>query len=262
MQNHELAPNTYTFVSVLNACVSSSIHGVHEIHASIIEHGLMKDVIVCTSLMNIYSKKGGLHQAKLIFNDMHVKDVVSWNAIIASCTQNGSFDDALALFNTMKGQGFDPNHITFVCALDACSSLGALRDGKEIHESIIHNGYMENIIIGNALLDMYGKCGSLKDAKEVFSNMPKLDVISWSTMISICVQNGYCEEGLCYFYKMKKEGIEPTSVTFLCVIDACASGKMLEEGEKIHSIIARSKYSEELSVSKIILHSCSWLSQL
>lgn len=254
MQHHGFAPNPHTFVCALNACaISVALPDVHEIHAAIIDNGYIEQVIVCTALIHVYSKSGSLDHARIVFDHIPVKDVVSWNAMLAACTQNGSYNEALVLFRLMQDEGFKPNHITFVCAVDACASLAALQDGKEIYAAIVSSGYIEDIVVSNALVNMYGKCGSLEDARNVFFQMPQRDVVSWSTMIAACVQNGHGKEGLDLFYQMQHDGIEPNPVTLLCAIDACASRAVLEEGKEIHALVAKSRYARELAVVNALI---------
>eukprot|EP00250_Pteridium_aquilinum_P027019 c34024_g1_i1 orf=84-806(+) len=108
MQHHEVAPNPHTFVCVLKACgISTTLTDVWEIHSAIINNGYSGQVIVCTALISAYSKSGSLRHASIVFDHIPVKDVISWNAMLAACTENGSFHEALILFKCMKREGFD-----------------------------------------------------------------------------------------------------------------------------------------------------------
>lgn len=254
MQHRGFSLNPQTFVCVLNAlCVSGSLRDVWEIHSSIIDNGYVGQVIVCTALIKAYSKSSNLLHANVMFEHIPIKDVVSWNAMLVACTENGSFHDALVLFQHMKHEGFEPNHITYICALDACASLGSLQDARKLYAMVLTSGYVENQIVANALVNMFGKCGSLEEAKNVFSQMPHLDVFSWSTMIAACVQNGHGKEGLDLFYKMQRKDVEPNAVIFMCAIDACGSMEVLEEAKKIHTLVSQSRFSQDLAVVNALI---------
>lgn len=132
-----------------------------------------------------------------------------------------------------------PNAATLVSALSACSALKALKFGKAIHaygfKAIIIDG---NVIFDNAMLDLYAKCGSLVNAEHLFVNMPKRDVISWTTLVMAYAQGGHCEEAFAVFKRMVLEGeAEPNEATVVTVLSACASMGALSLGQWVHSYI-------------------------
>jgi pentatricopeptide repeat protein len=87
---------------------------------------------------------------------------------------------------------------------------------------------------------MYAKCGSLEDAWIVFNKMPSRDVVSWNAMILGHVKCGQGQKALELFQQMQQEGVQPNYVTFVGVLNACASGIALEEGRCVHHHIVHS----------------------
>ena len=81
---HGPAPDGYTFVCILKVCGSiKSAEKGREIHADIVERGFSgKDMFVSNALVDMYSKCGVLEKAQAVFEQLQVRDVVSWNAII------------------------------------------------------------------------------------------------------------------------------------------------------------------------------------
>ncbi|GKF59045.1 pentatricopeptide repeat-containing protein, partial [Tanacetum coccineum] len=74
-----------------------------------------------TTLLDVYAKCGELDNA---FDEMSVRDVTCWNAIIAGLAQGNRPDDALKFFREMRDK---PNGITVLGALSACAQLGAVQ---------------------------------------------------------------------------------------------------------------------------------------
>ncbi|CAK9212162.1 unnamed protein product, partial [Sphagnum troendelagicum] len=70
---------------------------------------------------------------------------------------------------------------------------------------------------------MYAKCGSIEDAWKMFKKMPSRDVVTWNTMILGRVKCGQGQKALELFQQMQQEGVQPNSVTFVGVLNACAS---------------------------------------
>ncbi|CAK9249873.1 unnamed protein product [Sphagnum jensenii] len=77
---------------------------------------------------------------------------------------------------------------------------------------------------------MYAKCGSIEEAWTVFEKMPSGNVVTWTTIILGHVQCQQGQKALELFEKMQQEGVQPDSVTFVGVLNACASILALEEG--------------------------------
>jgi pentatricopeptide repeat protein len=87
---------------------------------------------------------------------------------------------------------------------------------------------------------MYAKCGSIKDAGCVFDKMLSRDVVIWTAMILGHVKCGQGQKALELFREMQQEGVQPNSVTFVVVLNACASMVALQEGRHAHEQIIQS----------------------
>eukprot|EP00249_Psilotum_nudum_P022149 c28392_g4_i1 orf=1-312(-) len=104
----------------------------------------------------MYGKCGSLEDARIVFDKMPQRNMVSWNSMIASCVQNGYGNGALELFGQMVLRGMKPNRITFISILDACARLATLEEGKAIHADIVEGGFESDVVVGTALVNMYG----------------------------------------------------------------------------------------------------------
>jgi pentatricopeptide repeat protein len=127
-----------------------------------------------------------------------------------------------------------------VGALNACASVLALEEGRCVHQQIIQHGLESDVFVESSLVDMYAKCGTLEDAWSVFNKMPAQNVVTWTTMILGHMQCGQGQKALGLFQEMKQEGADPNSVTFVGVLNACASVLALEEGRCVYHEIIQS----------------------
>jgi len=133
-----------------------------------------------------------------------------------------------------------PNKFTFIQLIKACAPLRTLEDGRLVHKQLIQTGCESDVFVGSSLVDMYAKCGSIEDAWRVFNKMPSENVVTWSTMIWGHVQCGQGQKALGQFQEMKQEGVDPNSVTFVGVLNACATVLGLEEGRCVHQEVIQS----------------------
>ena len=168
-------PDVVTFLCVLKACghIRDMVKG-EEVHAKIESRGFLDiNIIVGNTLVDMYVKCGSLTRAQEVFDGLHDRNLVSWNALISGHAELGQAEEAIKCFERMQLDGVSPDGITFVCILKACSSLGATSKGIEIHVEIERQGLIErDILVGSTLVDMYARCGSLVKAHQVFDKLP------------------------------------------------------------------------------------------
>lgn len=231
MQQQGFQPDEVTLITVICACANSvAIGDGISIHAYIIENGFESNVVVGNALINMYGKCRALEDAYIVFARLPQHTVVSWNAFITACSEQGQANEAFLAYQQMLQQGVGPNEITFLSMIGACALPEALAVGKTIHKEILNTNLKSKVFIGNALISMYGKCGALKDAHLVFDNMSQQNIISWSALIAAYSENGQGKEALQLFQKMKQANVEPNEVTFLNLLSACCHAGMVKEG--------------------------------
>ena len=86
-------------------------------------------------------------------------------------------------------------------AFNACANLACLEKRQIVHALRIKLGAEIDVCVDNALLDMYAKCGCMDDAWGVFRSIDDWSIVSWTTIIIGCAQNGQARESLCKFLK-------------------------------------------------------------
>ncbi|KAJ7531184.1 hypothetical protein O6H91_14G035500 [Diphasiastrum complanatum] len=195
-----------------------------------------------------------LKDAHLVFDEMLDRDVVSWNAIIAACSRNNAGGQALELFVRMLEDGLAPTKVTFLNLLDACISISSLEHGKLMHACISGCGLASDLALANALINMYGKCGSPEHARFVFEKMLERDVVSWTSMISVCAQHGLHKEAIKLFEEMQTKGVKPNRVTVLSVLGACASPAALAQGKLFHQYLVRNGFNYDSAVGNALIN--------
>eukprot|EP00250_Pteridium_aquilinum_P033476 c5706_g1_i1 orf=1-207(+) len=68
----------------------------------------------------MYAKCGALPRAQEVFDELPVRTVVSWNALIAGYIQQGQGEQVLNCVDQMQQKGLAPDAVTFACILKAC----------------------------------------------------------------------------------------------------------------------------------------------
>ncbi|KAJ8752165.1 hypothetical protein K2173_003773 [Erythroxylum novogranatense] len=271
MLHSNFSPNNYTFSFLLSSCASlsdsklgSSFHGqvvklgweyydfvlnglVHlyancgSLHLArqLFDASHIRDVVTWTALISGYVKVGNVLIARDLFDQMPERNVVSWSAMITAYVQIGLFSEALELFYNMQISGFTPNHASIVGALNACASLGALDQGRWIHAYVKKSKMEIDQTLGASLVDMYAKCGCIETASCVFEEMPDKDVYAFTCLISGMANHGKSSMALDLFYRMQNEGVTANEVTFICVLNACSRVGLVDEGLRIFESMSK-----------------------
>ncbi|VAI84410.1 unnamed protein product [Triticum turgidum subsp. durum] len=211
-----------------------------QLHALVLRLGCTADVRLITTLLDSYAKCDDLASARKVFDEMTVRDVASWNALLAGLAQGTEPTLALKLFHRLVGSFRElppreaPNEVTMVAALSACAQIGSLQDGLNVHEFVRKMGVSGNVRVCNALIDMYSKCGSLARALEGFHSIKREDrtLVSYNTAIQAISMHGHGGDALKLFDEMPT-CIEPDEVTYIAVLCGCNHAGLVDDGLRV-----------------------------
>ncbi|PON39034.1 Tetratricopeptide-like helical domain containing protein [Trema orientale] len=267
MSLQRCVPNERSFTLLFSACASLSSPRLGQmIHSRFVKSGLALDGFAETALVDMYAKLGMLACARQQFDEMRVRDIPTWNAMIAGYARSGDLERALELFGLMPNRnvvswttmisGFSqngqyskalqvflqmekerdvkPNEVTIASVLPACANLGALEIGERIEEYSRRSRFFENSHVSNAILEMYARCGKIDIARRVFDEIgSRRNLCSWNSMIMGLAVHGRCREALNLYEQMLTVGIRPDDVTFVGLILACTHGGMVSKGRQL-----------------------------
>ncbi|XP_059652255.1 pentatricopeptide repeat-containing protein At3g62890-like [Cornus florida] len=198
MQLEDIKPDEITLVSVISACTHlAALEQGKWIHAYIRKNGLKVNVILGTTLIDMYMKCGCVENALEVFYGMEERGVSSWNALIVGFAMNGLVERSLEMFSEMKNSGVLPNEITFVGVLGACRHMGLVDEGRHHFESMISTHMVEpNVKHYGCMVDLLGRAGLLKEAEELIDSMPMApDAATWGALLGACKKHGDNEMG-------------------------------------------------------------------
>ncbi|XP_058082328.1 pentatricopeptide repeat-containing protein At1g08070, chloroplastic-like [Magnolia sinica] len=191
-------PDSVTLVSVLQACSQIGALDIGQwLHAYVDRNKLRHDVVLGTSLVDMYAKCGCIDIALQVFRGMLRKNVLSWNAMLCGLAMHGHGDHVTELFTRMELAHVWPNDITFVAVLSACSHIGSVDEGRRqfirmckefnIIPKIEHYGCM---------VDLLGRAGLIDEAKELIRSMPmEPNIVIWGALLSACRAHGDISAG-------------------------------------------------------------------
>ncbi|KAH6557854.1 hypothetical protein KP509_1Z090000 [Ceratopteris richardii] len=255
MQREGFSPNVVTLLSGIRACIcmGSLIKG-QEIHCDVIKRGFERDLLIGSTLVDMYSKCSFLLDAHAVLDKLPSRNTVSWTALVAGYIEHGYGEQALYFFDKMQEEGFSPCIVTFICVLKACASIGAVCRGQELHAEIARKGLLEKeVCLGSILVDMYAKCGLLVKAEEILKNLDVKNEVSWTSLIGGYVEHGGNEDALRCFEQMQRHFVAPAPATYVCVVKACINEGCFAIGQEIHKEIVMKSWEAELLVGNALI---------
>ncbi|KAE8707579.1 hypothetical protein F3Y22_tig00110383pilonHSYRG00271 [Hibiscus syriacus] len=255
MQNRDSVSWNIIIYSPLNlACRNvGAYHEGLEIHGFVIRSGLSAIGSIQNSLLSMYGyvNKGS---ARILFDEMSDKDVISWSVMIEGYLQTEEADFALKLFRKMVSEdGIQPDGITAPSVLKACRRLKDIDMGKLVRVVVIERGDYGDSFIGNSLVDMYSKCNAVASAFQVYKEMSRKNNVSWNSMLSGFVLNEKYSEALSLFNLMGEKGIEVDEVTIVNFLHICKRFVFESLCKSVHCLIIRQGYKlNDLVINSLI----------
>ncbi|KAL5982714.1 hypothetical protein ACLOJK_016790 [Asimina triloba] len=252
-----------TFASVLSACAClCALQNGKQMHAYAWKIGLVSDMIVAStlvdmyskcgnsddacsffselkecdtillnSMINVYSNCGRIEDARQIFDTMPQRSLISWNSMIVGYSHNGRAIEALELFCEMHMLGLRMDKTSLASVISTCACICSLRLGEQIFAQATVLGLESDQIIATSLINLYCKCGEIQDGRRLFDEMRKFNEIPWNSMLMGYAANGYGEEALNLFEDMRNAGVKPNDITFVGVLSSCGHCGLVELGQ-------------------------------
>ncbi|KAJ0647393.1 putative tetratricopeptide-like helical domain superfamily [Helianthus annuus] len=233
MQNLGFEPDIYTYTSMISSCFEEEVTNQGQpLHALVIKRGVEHLIPVSNSLMAMYSGSNGVYMdnAIRIFNEMEVKDHVSWNSMLTGLSQHGFSENALKLFQIMQSGNVGMDYYAFSTVLRSCADVAALQLGQQIHALALRSGYESNEFVTSNLIVMYSKCGTIEDARRSFETSYKQNAVTWNSMMFAYAQHGQGHVALDLFSQMKISKVKMDHITFVAVLTACSHNGLVEKG--------------------------------
>lgn len=186
-------------------------------HSYCIKNYFETDVVVSSSIIDMYAKCGKMDHARKVFSSTTKRDIVLWNTMLAAYAELGLSGEALRLFYQMQLETIPPNVISW-----------------------------------NSVISGFFRNGQVIEARNMFSEMHFLGVkpnlITWTTMISGLAQNGHNHEAILVFQQMQEAGIIPNSISITSALSACTNMALLKYGRAFHGYVLRHYISLSLHI--------------
>ncbi|XP_031488351.1 pentatricopeptide repeat-containing protein At3g49170, chloroplastic [Nymphaea colorata] len=251
-------PDQFCFTSVVSACTElESLKLGQQVHSRIIKAGLVTDVCVGCSLIDMYAKcseNGSMEDSRKVFDRLTKHNVMSWTAVISGYVQSAGEDvEALKLFCRMKHGYVQPNEYTYSSVLKACANSSDLETGEQIYAHVVKSGLAPCDAVGNALVSLYARSGKMDEAQKAFNSMFQKNLISYNVMVDGYVKSQRTDEAFMLAQEIDNIGIRPSNFTFSSLLSAAASLGAMTIGQQLHCQLSKSGLSSDPCVGNSLI---------
>ncbi|KAL0421621.1 UNVERIFIED_CONTAM: putative pentatricopeptide repeat-containing protein, mitochondrial [Sesamum latifolium] len=198
MCEEQVRATEVTYSSLLRAAASiAALETGIQIHTTTIKTLYDGDDAVSNALIDMYAKCGRIRDARLVFDTMNERDVVSWNSMISAYSMHGLGAEALKIFESMRETDITPNQLTFVAVLSACSNTGSLDHGQSYFTTMQEVYGIEPCMEHyTCMVSLLGRLGHLDRALKMIDEIPdEPSVMVWRALLGACVAHKNIELG-------------------------------------------------------------------
>ncbi|KAG9452431.1 hypothetical protein H6P81_005335 [Aristolochia fimbriata] len=231
MMNSGLEPDSVA-ISALVTGTASLKQGV-EVHGWVIRHGTGTSLSVANSLITVYAKNGRIREARVVFDEMPERDIVSWNAMMQTYSED---PEALRVFESMEESGQLPDCVTFVLLLSTCANLGLVEEGRRVFgkmkERYKISAGMEHF---SCMVNLLGRASLIEEAYGLIERMEfEAGPTVWGALLFACSLHGNVKFGQLAGERLFE--LEPDNAhNFELLMNIYRKAGKLEEEEKLHN---------------------------
>ncbi|KAH7294684.1 hypothetical protein KP509_27G013400 [Ceratopteris richardii] len=229
-----------SFLGGLRACANSrDINCGRQLYVEIVKRGMEQDFQIGNTLVDMFGKCSSLEEARLVFDGLPSRNVISLSAMMTCYIEHGFGSEALKCLEQIHVEGPLPDPVILTCCLKACCNIGAVKTGQEVHNEVIKYGFEIDVHTGTTLIDMYGEFGLLADARAVFDSSPKRNLLAWTALIKGYGINHESHMALQCFQSMQEEGIKPDAIVYTSLLVACSHSNLVSEGKDYFELMEK-----------------------
>ncbi|XP_057468498.1 pentatricopeptide repeat-containing protein At2g36980, mitochondrial [Actinidia eriantha] len=290
MRNSEIKADNFSFTAILSACAGScELHYGQKVHAQVIVLGYNSSVPVNNSLIDMYGKCLTPSRANRVFEEMGIRNEVSWCSMLFAYTNANQFDIARGVFDKMLNRVdiawntmiagyaqcgeielcFDlfkemlesccgPDQCTLSALMNVCTESQEYFVGCLIHAFVVKSGWSSAVEANNSILSFYANLGCRDDIAKVYESIETLSEVSWNAMVDARMKLGDIHEAFLVFQQAPEKNI----VSWTSMITGYARNGLEEQALNFFVDVIRDGLRPDDFTFGAVLHACSNLTVL
>ena len=236
LDKHQFHDRLHILNMLKSCCKERNMLKVKLIHGVLVKEDLItKDVYIATTLITTYAKCGALDKAQEVFEQLPVRNVVAWSALITGYAQLGEAHVVLELYRGMKSEGITPDSITFIVLLTACSHTGMVEEGEKLFDEM-HAVYRITPTLEHytCMIDLFGRAGNFKKTGNLLEKVSSHQLSLFLAILGSCHKWADVNLGK-WAFEQSVMLDEKCAIAYVCMGNIYAAAKMYKEAMGIEA---------------------------
>lgn len=158
-----------------------------------------RNIVTYNAMLSGYVQSGRLSEGCQFFEEMPERNVISWTSMLCGFANAGRIDEARRLFDEMP----ERNVVSWNSMIAGLIKNGDLEGAREVFDQML----MKNVVSCNAMISGYAEHCRMDEARAIFDGMLDRNVITWTSIISGYCRCGNVDEGYSLFRKMPERNV-------------------------------------------------------
>ncbi|KAG0452463.1 hypothetical protein HPP92_025127 [Vanilla planifolia] len=258
MLQNSISPDDRTFpfaLSVCSAAVSKDFcfrYKGRELHGSLLKLGFYSDVFVSNTLLSFYGACMDTRSARMVFDEMPNRDVISWNSMISTLSSNDLCKNSLRCFFEMVRLGLAINSVSLISVLPACGTMQDVNFCEGVHGYALKVGLDADVMVANAFIGAYGKCEEFDCSMRVFRSVTDKNDASWNSIIGVLVHSGHHTDAIEMFRDMLSGEVQPNAITVASLLPSFEPS-VFRLGREVHAYSVKNGMDSDVFVANSLL---------
>lgn len=283
-------PDHFTFTATLSACAGAGdVKCGSVIHGLVVVSGCLNSLPVGNSLIDMYGKCLSPCSSEKVFEEMRLRNEVSWSSLLFSYTNAGLLgvaaevfysmpervqiswnimvagharfgdcESCLSLFRQMRETGGCPDQWTLSALVNSCVGREEVRFGSMIHAFVAKSGWYTSVEVQNSILSFYTELGCRNDVDKALQSMEYWNQVSWNSVIDAHMKIGNINEAYILFQQMPEKNI----VSWTTMVAGYARNGQESEAIWLFVHMMRDSVKPDMLAFGAVLLACSGLALL
>ncbi|KAI4355336.1 hypothetical protein L6164_004118 [Bauhinia variegata] len=185
-------------------------------------------------------------------------DLCTYNSLIKVLCKVGKVNDALIVWEELKGSGHEPDEFTYRILIQGCSKTYRIDDATKIFYEMQNNGFRPNSVVYNSLLDGLFKARKITEACQLFEKMVddgvRASCWTYNIVIDGLLKHGRPEVAYTLFCDLKKKGQFVDGITYsIIVLQLCKEGLLEEALQLVEEMEGRGFVVDLVTITSILI---------
>lgn len=239
MQSEGVSPDAVVFACSLKSCCNlGAAEKGQVIYNEVIKFGFEKDVHIGSILVDMYGEFGLLLEARRVFDEMPMRNLMSWSALIKGYGINHEGPMALQCFQDMQDEGVKPDAIAYTSLLVACSHTSLVLNGQEYFQIVEQEpeNQRQTVYHFSCIVDLLARAGHVNEAARVLDTLkcpPSKEM--WKALLSACRSYGEVDMGFWCFEHLMEMNADDASA-FAMMVEIYRNAERYEDASNLEEL--------------------------